>query len=220
MKNNMMRKTILYSIFLMVFCIISYSTSAKSNKKPFVIPELREWQGDEGVFVLDAQTALVIEKKSPGQLAIAQTFAQDLFDLEGLRLSIHEGKTKGKSIRFRIREDKQLGEEGYQIKIGEQIEVSAPTETGLYWATRTLLQLTEQEKRAHLPKGEIRDYPAYPVRGFMLDCARKFIPIDFLRDYVKIMSYYKMNTFQIHLNDNGFYKLHNNDWDKTYAAFR
>ena len=29
-----------------------------------------------------------------------------------------------------------------------------------------------------------------------------------------------MNTFQIHLNDNGFKKYFKEDWDKTYAAFR
>lgn len=34
------------------------------------------------------------------------------------------------------------------------------------------------------------------------------------------MSYYKMNTLQVHLNDNGFKQFFDQDWDKTYAAFR
>ena len=54
----------------------------------------------------------------------------------------------------------------------------------------------------------------------MFDCARKFFTIDFLRDYVKFMAYYKMNTLQLHLNDNGFKQYFDNDWNKTYAAFR
>lgn len=54
----------------------------------------------------------------------------------------------------------------------------------------------------------------------MIDCGRKFIPLSFLQDYVKIMAYYKMNTFQIHLNDNGFKQYFEHDWSKTYAAFR
>ena len=41
-----------------------------------------------------------------------------------------------------------------------------------------------------------------------------------LRDYVKMMAYYKMNTFQIHLNDNAFKQYYNHDWNKTYSAFR
>ena len=42
----------------------------------------------------------------------------------------------------------------------------------------------------------------------------------FLRDYVKIMAYYKMNTFQIHLNDNAFKQYFEHDYSKTNAAFR
>lgn len=44
--------------------------------------------------------------------------------------------------------------------------------------------------------------------------------MDFLRQYVKILSFYKLNEFQIHLNDNGFVQFFDNDWNKTYAAFR
>ena len=54
----------------------------------------------------------------------------------------------------------------------------------------------------------------------MLDVARKFFTLDYLKQYVKILSFYKMNEFQIHLNDNGFPQFFNNDWKMTYAAFR
>ena len=54
----------------------------------------------------------------------------------------------------------------------------------------------------------------------MIDCGRKFIPMSYLQDLVKIMAYYKMNTLQVHLNDNGFKQYFDNNWDKTYAAFR
>src|SRR3712207_7162358 len=44
--------------------------------------------------------------------------------------------------------------------------------------------------------------------------------MSYLKDLVKVMAYYKMNTLQVHLNDNGFKQFFNNDWAKTYAAFR
>ena len=95
-----------------------------------------------------------------------------------------------------------------------------PTLTGLYWSTRTLLQIAEQSQEHSFPKGIIRDYPDYSIRGFMIDCGRKFIPMSYLQDLAKIMAYYKMNTLQVHLNDNGFKQYFDNNWDKTYAAFR
>ena len=106
------------------------------------------------------------------------------------------------------------------MKIADRVTVSAPKAKGLYWATRTLLQMTEQNSDLALSKGSMRDYPDYAIRGFMMDCGRKFIPMNFLRDYVKMMAYYKMNTLQVHLNDNAFKQYFEHDWNKTYAAFR
>ena len=54
----------------------------------------------------------------------------------------------------------------------------------------------------------------------MLDVGRKFVPMSYLRNLVKVMAYYKMNTLQLHLNDNGFPQYFENDWSKTSAAFR
>ena len=44
--------------------------------------------------------------------------------------------------------------------------------------------------------------------------------MDFLKDYIKIMAFYKMNEFHIHLNDNGFVELAGGNWNNTYSAFR
>ena len=54
----------------------------------------------------------------------------------------------------------------------------------------------------------------------MLDVARKFFTMDYLEAICKDIVFYKMNEFQIHLNDNGFPQFFENDWNKTYAAFR
>lgn len=74
--------------------------------------------------------------------------------------------------------------------------------TGAFFGTRTALQILKQDdNHARIPKGTARDYPKYETRGLMIDVARKFYTIDFLRNYVKLLSWYKMNHFQIHLND-------------------
>ena len=112
------------------------------------------------------------------------------------------------------------GEETYKLQIGQQIHVEASALRGLVWGAQTLLQLTEQSADRSLPCGIAEDKPRYELRGFMLDCGRKYIPMAYLRNLVKVMSYYKMNTLQIHLNDNGFKKYFDEDWNKTQAAFR
>ena len=205
--------------YLLATLLCCFMTSIiAQNAKPFVIPELKEWKGSNGEFVLNEQTRIVYPKNQPELQRIAQMVADDCKEMFNYTPAIAEGKGQKGDIILSLKKDKKLGKEGYAINITDRINLSAPEAVGVYWGTRTLLQMAEQSFA--LPKGEIRDFPDYEIRGFMIDCGRKFIPMHYLRDYVKIMSYYKMNCFQIHLNDNGFKQFFENDWNKTYAAFR
>lgn len=199
-----------------LFCWMT--TVRAQNEKPFVIPELKEWKGGKGTFTLDSQTRIVYENE---QLAdMARALAADCQALLGLHPEVTNAKAKDGDIRLSLRKDAQMPHEGYRMSIGKQVIISAPEAVGVYWGTRSLLQMAEQSDQRALPCGSIKDFPDYAVRGFMIDCGRKFIPLEFLQDYVKIMSYYKMNTFQIHLNDNAFPRFYQWDWNKTYSAFR
>lgn len=207
----------IYSLITLL-CLVFTGIAAQNNPKPFVIPELKEWKGSTGELTLDEQTRIVYPKNRPDLLRIAQMVAEDCRELFHHTPTIAEGKGRKGDIVLALKKDKNLGKEGYAISITDRITLTAPEATGVYWGTRTLLQMAEQGFA--FPKGEIRDFPDYAIRGFMMDCGRKFIPMHYLRDYVKIMAYYKMNSLQIHLNDNGFKQFFEQDWDKTYAAFR
>ena len=205
---------------LVIFCLTGSLTRAAVNPKPFVVPELKQWTGKDGNFTPGKDTRIVCTSQNPELLRIARMFADDYQHMFGQTLSVAQGKATSGDFVLSLSADKKLGEEGYAIKITDRVAISAPTPTGLYWSTRTLLQLAEQNQERSLPQGTIRDYPDYPLRGFMIDCGRKFIPMAYLQDLVKIMAYYKMNTLQVHLNDNGFKQYFEHNWDKTYAAFR
>lgn len=208
-------------LIMVVGCLLGITTVyASAQPKPFVIPELKEWHGADGNFIPTAQTRIVCPKGQTDLLRIGEMMAADCETMFGFRPQVTEGKgTKGDLI-LSISKDKKLGKEGYSLRITDRVLLSAPEAIGVYWGTRTLLQIAEQTSDHRLPKGDIRDYPDYDMRGFMIDCGRKFIPLHLLQDYVKIMAYYKMNTLQIHLNDNGFKQFFGHDWGKTYAAFR
>lgn len=205
---------------LVIFCLTGSLTRAAVNPKPFVVPELKQWTGKDGNFTPGKDTRIVCTSQNPELLRIARMFADDYQQMFGQTLSVAQGKATSGNFVLSLSADKKLGEEGYAIKITDRVAISAPTPIGLYWSTRTLLQLAEQNQERSLPQGTIRDYPDYPLRGFMIDCGRKFIPMAYLQDLVKIMAYYKMNTLQVHLNDNGFKQYFEHNWDKTYAAFR
>ena len=201
----------------------AYAAPAPANPKPFVIPELKEWKGSAGTFTLPANARII----APAELGeVAAMLSADIGKMFGLKPEVATGKAAEGDIVLTLKADKQLGDEGYALKIGKYAELTAPTATGVYWGTRTLLQIADHRRNSGadegftLPHGSVRDWPDYALRGFMLDCGRKFIPMEYLHACAEMMSYYKMNFLQIHLNDSGFKKFFNEDWDRTYAAFR
>lgn len=189
---------------------------ADINPKPFVVPELKTWSGAEGQTALSGRIVV----KNAKLKAVAAALAADYKEMFGKELTIVNGATKGGDVVLSLKKDKAWGDEGYTMNVGSAVEITAATERGAFWATRTLLQIAEQHKDGNLPKGKTTDVPEYKLRGFMIDCGRKFIPMSYLRDLAKIMAYYKMNTLQVHLNDNGFRQYFGGDWNKTQAAFR
>ena len=209
----------IFTTCLLSLCIAASGLLKAENDKPFVIPELRQWQGADGMATITSKSKVVyVNDELAG---VAEAMAEDYGLLFGKKLKTQAASkaTKG-NIIMTLTDDKELGDEGYTIEINDAVAITANTTTGIYWATRTLLQILEQYEGINLPKGTIRDWPDYALRGFMIDCGRKYIPLDYLKAYTKIMAYYKMNTLQVHLNDNGFKQYFGNDWDKTYAAFR
>lgn len=207
------------SRFVATALILTFSMASawsEVNEKPFVVPELTTWTGAEGHTALSGRIIV----KSKRLRAAAEALAADYEVLLGQRLTIVRGAAKAGDVVLSASSDKQLGQEGYRLSIGRQVEIAAATGQGAYWATRSLLQLSETSPDRSLPCGSTTDRPQYALRGFMIDYGRKFIPMDYLRHLVRIMGYYKMNTLQVHLNDNGFRQFFGNDWNQTQAAFR
>ena len=163
--------------------------------KPAVAPAVQQWYGTEGKTSITADTVISVGDSGFGQEA---KFYQT--DLESRGLEIATGdQSAQKRIEFKKVEDKGYGKEGYGITVKDGvITVEAATNAGAFYATRTLLQMGEKD----LQNGEIRDFPSFSHRGFMLDTGRKFIPYDTLVDIMLNMAYYKMNDLQLHLNDN------------------
>lgn len=212
----------LSKLILAVLCLlpVGHGLRAAENPKPFVVPEIRQWSGGKGRFVPGPDARIVCSPDQPEALRIARLFAADYAEMFGRTLPVALGKASPGDFVLALSPDKALGTEGYSVRTTDRAALSAPTPAGLYWGTRTLLQISEQDSARSLPKGTIRDWPDYPFRGFMIDCGRKFIPMDYLEDLTRIMAYYKLNVLQVHLNDNGFKQYFGHDWNKTYAAFR
>ena len=202
---------------LLMICLLTFA----QNSCPQVIPALQQWKGMKGTLTLPTQGKIVINPLNEESLTSTATIlAEDLKEMFGWNYIINTGKPKKNDIYLSLSQpDEQLGKEGYILTINQKVNIEAPTPQGVFWGTRSLLQMLFNQK-TKLAKGTARDWPEFPNRGFMLDVGRKFFTLEYLKQQIKVLSFYKMNEFQIHLNDNGFPQFFDNDWNKTYAAFR
>ena len=199
-----------------------YETKEGDNAAPDVLPEIREWKGNAGTFAPNAGSRIVIKDAELQEMADA--FAKDYEAIMGQTLPVvtADSANAGDFFFALTKEGKGLQEEGYLMTVDEKTAVEAETTTGAFWATRTILQ--SLKANGNIPQGVARDYPLYKVRGFFLDVGRKTFTMDWLEDTVKQMSWYKMNDFQIHLNDNliplEHYSQIGEDPMQAYSAFR
>ena len=183
------------------------------NAKPKVIPALQEWVGEDGNFAPAGKPiTLVVSAKTKADFNAlkerAELFAKELkyvLQTKDVHLATKEPTDGSPFIKLGVistPETKRLGDEGYFLQAKpEGITIMSVSPRGTFWGTRTILQVFAQHENA-FPCGLAVDYPQYPLRGFMLDVGRKPISMKMLHDIMYTMSYYKLNDFQIHLNDN------------------
>src|SRR5207245_2870632 len=151
--------------------VVSLSHSSHSELlagRPATIPALREWRSSGPDFTLTRGTHLLAN--TPELASVAEVFSEDVQRLTGLDIPVlaSRGARVGDSVLEL--DDIALpsgdtGDQGYELEIGAQVIIRAQTAQGIFYGTRTVLQLLAQN--LSLPGGLARDWPDYPQRGFM-----------------------------------------------------
>lgn len=112
--------------------------------------------------------------------------------------------------------EEQLGEEGYTLDITERgLAIKSATETGLFYAVQSLRQFFPagiersdfDENEILLRKVQLQDSPEYSWRGTMVDVARSFFGLEYLKKHVDRMALYKLNRLHLHLTDDQGWRI-------------
>jgi hexosaminidase len=110
--------------------------------------------------------------------------------------------------------------EAYELRVTpESMTLTAPTAKGLFHGVQTirqLLPLEVQETAAGnttaavhrtIPCVNIKDKPRYRWRGMLLDCGRHFMTKDFVKRYIDLLAYHKMNVLHWHLTEDQGWRI-------------
>lgn len=188
--------------------------------RPSLIPQPTRLEWHAGAFTLAPTTPLVA---SAATRAVALTVGDSLRLATGFALTVTETDPGRPGIVFEHDPalEPRLGREGYRLSVAaEGVRLRATGEAGLFYAGITLRQLlparpapglSDAEHTAgpglSVPAVEIEDSPRFGWRGLLLDPARHFLPVEFVKRFIDLMALHKLNTLQLHLTDDQGWRL-------------
>ncbi|MFF4112338.1 glycoside hydrolase family 20 protein [Streptomyces sp. NPDC001714] len=96
--------------------------------------------------------------------------------------------------------------ESYTMTVrGGSVRISGPGDAGVFYGTRTLKQ--EVHGGGTAPEGVVRDQPAKPQRGFMLDIARKPFTAGWIESRIRELGDLKFNQLGLHFSDDQGFRI-------------
>jgi len=209
--NKRLAKGIALKSLLLTPLLLIALVGTVSAAKPNVVPNLQSWTDAPGggAFALSGSSRIVYADASLEDSALL--LKDELKALNGLQLPTVSSTTgqPGDIVLELGSGIPDIGLEGYTLAIGSSVVIAANEPQGVFYGTRTVLQALKQdgESRLSLPKGTGTDYPQYRERGLMLDVARKYFTVDFLKMYIKQMAWLKMNVLHLHFSDDQGFRL-------------
>lgn len=188
-------------------------------EEPALIPLPAQVQWESESYVIPHQNAICYT----GEGREASQWLEELLLRAGFEVSTQDSGNCG---NWKIRQDAtlegSLGEEGYQLNITDEgVSLQAASKAGLFYGVQTLRQMfpSEIEKeelqgQVILRQGSILDQPEFSWRGTMVDIARSFFGLDYLKRHVDRMALYKMNRLHLHLSDDQGWRIEIKGWPK------
>jgi hexosaminidase len=171
------------------------------SKKPRTIPAVRAhtpargpgWKPQKGLRVVVNDADLADE----GRLLAGEL---------GLSYAGEKDDVRAGDVRLSLNDDEGADPESYTMTVrGGRVNISGPGEAGVFYGTRTLKQ--EAHGGGTAPEGVVRDGPAKPVRGLMLDIARKHFTAGWIEDRVRELGDLKFNQLQLHFSDDQAFRV-------------
>lgn len=176
-----------------------------------LVPRPSRYALRPGHFSLDQHTTV---RAAPGAEAAAGLLRTLIAPATGLEL---RPSLKGEFVLALDPQLGGLGDEGYGLTVGPNgVLLRAARPTGLLRGIQTIRQLlppavlsaAPQRRTAwRLPCVEITDVPVHSWRGAMLDVARHFQPAAFVRRYIDLLAFHKLNVLHLHLTDDQGWRM-------------
>lgn len=191
-------------------CLLASCSAGVADADFRVIPlPSRIEQSGEGYFTPDSHTQIVFPDGSDRIHRSAELLADRFAQVCGLKLEVVPSSRATAPLRITLAADlPSVGEEGYVIEVSQSaVSLRSSGDEGVFRAVQTLCKSLPSAGGVRFAVGRIEDAPHYAYRGVMLDVARTFYPVEFLRKTIDMMALHQLNRLHLHLTDDQGWRL-------------
>jgi hexosaminidase len=206
-------KFLVLTLLIFVSCSSSFSASRTAlwGEGISLIPYPQEVKlGGEG-FLFGSGVSVVLDgSASSSDRFAAEDLAGRLKADWGINAQRNGHDTNRVILLTRQAADKTLRQQGYELLVEKRrITVRAVDEPGLFYGTRTLLQLIQKSDLGPLVKGmRIVDWPDIPYRAVHYDTQHHQDKMEYVRGFVRDLADYKINMLIWEWEDKFSYQSH------------
>ena len=128
-------------------------------------------------------------------------------------------------IELALNKKRITNPEGYIISVGKKvIRIEGATPKGVFYGIQTFRKALPQTdaKDVIIPAVEVTGNPRFAYRGMHLDVSRHFFGVDFVKEYIDIMTLHGLNTLHWHISDDQGWRFEVEGYPRLIevAAFR
>lgn len=203
---------------LLLLIMVAGLLSCKKEKTIYdaIIPKPLHIKEFRGNFVLDDQIVICKNASMDSAGTIAAYLSAEMKSLLNWNVQVAASAEGKKYIGFgKLHTINELGKEGYALTVNsDSIMIYANEPNGLFYGVQTLLQsimpYTKQlveTKLLEMPCVEITDHPRFAWREMHLDVSRHFFDKEFVKKYIDVLAFHKLNVFHWHLCDNQGWRI-------------
>lgn len=198
----------LIAAFAMYSCVNGPKKLAQADYRVIPLP-LDITARDGAPFKFSPSTKIVIPEGNEKIKRNAEFLADFLHQITGIKPALTTATSDKNAIILSLGQPNDAVAEAYSLKVNQNtIEISGASEAGIFYGIQTLRKATPiTEGNVIYPPVEIEDRPRFGYRGMMLDVARHFEPVDFIKKYIDLLALHHINRFHWHLTEDQGWRI-------------
>lgn len=209
MRKVQLKSIALCSLLMLGLASCSQKETVVGSLNVIPMPQEVTEQQDGKPFVITSSTEIYYSEGNEKMKRNAEFLKSYIKKITGIEVKTTTSEGKN-SIALKL--DNSVGQkEGYEMTVNsENITIKGSTEAGVFYGIQTLhkaMPITGGKEIPAIPCGEVKDYPRFGFRGFMIDVGRHYFTTDYLKEIIDMAALHNINYFHWHLTEDQGWRI-------------